>query len=200
MSLHDVAYFRSASLADNGRGEPVCVSFHPADAVAAYYCTFLMADHDGMCYMRTHRPEVPLLYPQNATFEIGGSNILAEGDALTLVAAGYMVHECKKAMTMLAKDGIRCTLIDAYSFPLKTDPILAATAKTGNRILCVEDNYIGGLGSAIAEAAAEAGRIRVQSMTCRKLPKSAKTTDDILDYVGLSARHITDRAKGMLKG
>ena len=199
MSLHDVAYFRSASLADNGRGSPVCVSFHPADAVTAYYCTFLMANHDGMCYMRTHRPEVPLLYSQNAKFEIGGSNVLAEGDALTLVSAGYMVHECKKAMGLLAKDGIHCSLIDAYSFPLKTDSILAAATKTNGRILCVEDNYIGGLGSAIAEAAAEAGRIRVHSMTCRRLPKSAKTTDDILEYVGLSAQHISEQARGMLK-
>ena len=198
MSLHDVAYFRSASLTDNGRGQPVCVSFHPADAVAAYYCTFLMANHEGMCYMRTHRPEVALLYSPTETFEVGGSHVLAEGDALALVSAGYMVHECRKALPLLAKEGIRCTLIDAYSFPLKTAPILAAAAKAGQRILCVEDNYVGGLGSAVAEAAAEGARVRVESMTCRKLPKSAKTTDEILEYVGLSARHIVERAKQLV--
>lgn len=199
MSLHDVAYFRSASETDDGRGRPVCVSFHPADAVAAYHCTWLMAAHEGMCYMRTHRPDVALLYAPDSHFEIGGSHVLQEGDALTLVSTGYMVHECKRAAEMLAKDGIRCTLIDAYSFPLKTDSILSAAKKTGDRILVVEDNYIGGLAGAIAEAAARGGKTRVESMTCRKLPKSARTTDEILAYCGLSAEDITRCAHEKVK-
>lgn len=199
MSLHDVAYFRSASETDDGRGRPVCVSFHPADAVAAYHCTWLMAAHEGMCYMRTHRPDVALLYAPDSRFEIGGSHVLQEGDALTLVSTGYMVHECKRAAEMLAKDGIRCTLIDAYSFPLKTDSILSAAKKTGDRILVVEDNYIGGLTGAIAEAAARGGKTRVESMTCRKLPKSARTTDEILAYCGLTAEDITRCAHEMVK-
>jgi transketolase len=199
MSLHDVAYFRCASAVDNGRGGSVCVSFNPADAVAAYYCTQLMANHDGMCYMRTHRPDIPLLYSSSTKFEIGGSHVLAEGGHLTIVSAGYMIHECKKAVETLAKNGVTCTLIDAYSFPLNTKPILAAAAKTGNRILCVEDNYIGGLSGAVAEDAAAVGNIRVESMTCRKLPKSARTTDDIMAYVGLSVKDIVARASSMVK-
>lgn len=211
MSLHDVAYFRSASETDDGHGRPVCVSFHPADAVAAYHCTWLMAAHDGMCYMRTHRPDVPLIYEPDAKFEIGGSHILAEGDALTIVTAGYMVHECKRAIEQLAADGVKCTLIDAYSFPLKTDPILAASARTHHRILTVEDNYLGGLGGALAEAAARQccelnaerrthkaqGGVRVESMTCRRIPKSAKTTDDILRYCGLHASDIARQARAI---
>ncbi len=198
MSLHDVAYFRSASETDDGRGRPVCVSFHPADAVAAYHCTWLMAAHAGMCYMRTHRPDVALLYAPDTRFEVGGSHVLTEGNALTIVSAGYMVHECKRAVEELAKGGIKCTLIDAYAFPLKTDPILSAAKRGGGRILCVEDNYIGGLAGAVAEAAAQHGGVRVESMTCRKMPKSAKSTEGILSYCGLSAEHITRRARDMV--
>ncbi|RIK67836.1 MAG: transketolase [Planctomycetota bacterium] len=199
MSLHDVAYFRSAAATDDGRGRPVCVSFHPSDAVAAYHCTWLMAAHEGMCYMRTHRPEVPLLYPPDTKFEIGGAHILAEGDALTIVSAGYMVHECRRAIDELAKTGIRCGLIDAYSFPLKPGPVLNVAARSNRRILCVEDNYLGGLAGALAEAAAEQGEIRVHAMTCRRLPKSAKTTDAILAYVGLSASDIAAKVRSILK-
>jgi transketolase len=195
MSLHDVAFFRSASETDDGFGRPACVSFHPADAVAAYYCTWLMAQHVGMCYMRTHRPDVALLYRPDTRFEVGGSHVLAEGDALTIVSAGYMVHECKRALTELAAAGVRCTLIDAYSFPLRADPILAAGKKSGGRMLVVEDNYIGGLAGAVAEAAAAQGGIRVWSMTCRKIPKSAKSTDQIMAYAGLSAGAIAKRAR-----
>ncbi len=198
MSLQDVAYFRSAAHADNGSGQPACVSFHPSDAVSAYHCCTLMANHVGMCYMRTHRPDIPLLYSPDTAFEIGGSHVLAEGDALTIVSAGYMVHLCKQAVEALAADGIKCTLVDAYSFPLNGRPILAAAAQTGSRILCVEDNYAGGLGSAVAEIAAGQGNVRVESMTCGRIPKSAKSPEAIMEYVGLSPKDIQARAKQMI--
>ncbi|MCK6455718.1 MAG: transketolase [Phycisphaerae bacterium] len=199
MSLHDVAYFRSASESDAGRGIPACVSFHPADAVAAYHCTWLMARHPGMCYMRTHRPDVALLYPPDARFEIGGSHTLLGGrggEPVAIVSAGYMVHVCKQAAEQLASQGIHCTLIDAYSFPLRAEPILAAAERGGRRILVVEDNYVGGLASAIAEAAAMRGAIHVHSMTCRRIPKSARTPAEILRACGLSPEDI---AAGAMK-
>lgn len=198
MSLQDVAYFRSAAHADNGSGQPACVSFHPSDAVSAFHCCTLMANHLGMCYMRTHRPDVPLLYAPDTAFEIGGSHVLMEGDALTIVSAGYMVHLCKQAVEALAAEGIQCTLVDAYSFPLKGGPILAAAAKTGQRILCVEDNYTGGLGSAVAEIAAAKGNVRVESMTCGRIPKSAKSPEAIMAYVGLAPNDIQARARKMM--
>ncbi len=195
MSLHDVAFFRCASETDDGYGRPACVVLHPADAVAAYAFTWMMAEHEGMCFMRTHRPDVPMLYKPDAKFKIGGSNVLAEGDAITIVSAGYMLHVCKQAVEMLAADGIRCTLVDAYSFPLDAAPILAAANKTNRRILTAEDNYLGGLGDAIALAAAAKGNYIVNTMTCRKIPKSAISTDDIMAYVGLSAADVAKRAK-----
>ncbi|MEK6642363.1 MAG: transketolase C-terminal domain-containing protein, partial [Planctomycetota bacterium] len=179
-------------------GRPVCVSLQPSDAVAAYHLTVLMANHDGLCYMRTHRPDIGLLYKPETKFVIGGSHVLMEGTALTIVSTGYMVHECRKTAEMLAKDGVTCTLIDAYSLPLDTKPIFTAAAKTGNRILVVEDNYLGGLAGAIAEDAAEAGGIRVAAMTVRTMPKSAKSTEEILAYVGLSSKDIAGRVKALV--
>lgn len=199
MSLQDVAYFNSATRVDDGYGRPACVVLHPSDAVAAYHCAVLLANHVGMGYLRTHRPDVALLYPTNTKFEIGGSHTLAEGDALTVVSAGYMVHVCKEAAARLAAAGRNCTLIDAYSLPLNTDPILKAAAKTGSRILVVEDNYDGGLAATIAEAAARGGSARVGSMTVRRIPKSAKSPEDILAYVGLSVDDIVTRAGLMVK-
>lgn len=198
MSLHDIAFFRAASKADNGRGAPVCVTFHPSDAVAAYYCTWLMATHHGMCFLRTHRPDTPILYKTDTEFCVGGSHVLATGDALTLVSSGYMVHACKEAVANLAKSGIRATLIDAYSFPLDCAPILKAAASTGNRILVVEDNYVGGLADAVALAAAESGSTRVHGMTCKCIPKSAKTPAEVLAHVGLSPRDIEAEAKRLI--
>ncbi len=198
MGLLDVSYFRSFGTADDGSGQPACFSFQPADAVAAYHLTGLMANLKGMCYMRTHRPDVALLYDKDAAFEIGGANVLREGDAITIVSSGYMVTVALKAAEALAGDGINVTVIDAYSFPMKAEPILSTGAKTGGKILTVEDNYGGALGGAIAEAAAASGACTVQTMTCTRIPKSGNSPEDVLTFVGLSADDIVARVKGIV--
>ncbi|MHC4441132.1 MAG: transketolase [Planctomycetota bacterium] len=198
MSLPDIAYFRSFSSADNGRGNPLAVVFHPSDSVSAYRLTELAANTAGICYVRTHRPDVPLLYPQDAKFAIGGSGQLAQGDAVTIVASGYMVSVAMKAVDELAKAGVKCNLFDAYCFPLDAEPIFAAADKAGGVVLSVEDNYVGGLGSALAEAAATTGRVKVHAMTCTRLPKSGKTGDDVLAYCGLSVADIVNKAKSLV--
>jgi len=198
MGLPDVAYFRSYTVVDNGFGQPACIMFQPADAVAAYHCTVLMANHPGMAYMRTHRPDVPLIYPPDEKFEIGGSKVLAEGEDLTIVASGYTVHVARKAVELLAKQGVKCGLVDAYSFPLKADPIAAAAAKSGGRVLTVEDNYGGGLWSAVAEIAAQRGDFRVWGMVCNRIPKSG-SPDEVLEFVGVAAEQVAERVKGILK-
>lgn len=199
MGLLDVAYFRSFGTVDDGRGRPACYSFQPADAVAAYHLTGLMANINGMCYMRTHRPDVPLLYNKDATFEVGGSSVLREGDTVTIVSSGYMITVALKAAEALAGDGINCAVVDAYSFPMKAGPILAAADKTGGRILTVEDNYGGGLGSAVAEAVAAKPKYTVEIMTCRRVPKSGNSPEDVLALAGVSAEDIAQRVKNVLR-
>jgi len=193
MGLVDVAFFSTFAGVDDGTGRPVCIVFQPSDAVSAYHCTLLMAAHHGMAYMRTHRPDVPLLHDADAEFTIRGSKVLREGNALTLVASGYMVHECLKALERLAERGLSCTLIDAYGLPPAPGPILEAAQAAGKRILTVEDNYAGSLGSHLAEAAADAG-VRLRAMTCRRVPKSGKSADDVLKLVGLDADAIAHAA------
>jgi transketolase len=54
MSLPDLGFFRGYTRADDGRGNPAAVIFHPADAVAAYRLTELAANTPNLCYLRTH--------------------------------------------------------------------------------------------------------------------------------------------------
>jgi transketolase len=197
MSLPDIAYFGSYAASDDGRGNPACTVFHPADAVAAYHLTVMAANTTGLCYVRTHRPDVALLYKPDAKFEVGGSGVLAEGTALTVVASGYMTTVALKAVRELEKAGIKCTLIDAYSLPLKTEPVLAAARKAGGKILVVEDNFSGGINAAIALAAAQKGDVKVFSMTCPRIPKSGKTGDIILESLGLGVKDVEARIKSL---
>ncbi len=198
MGLSDVAFFRSFTHADEGRGHPAALFFHPADAVAAYRFVELMVRHVGLCYMRTHRADMPLLYPHDASFEIGGFHVLRPGRHLSLVAAGYMVHEALRSAQTLATQGIEAQVIDAYTFPLRSAPLLEKLRAAGGAALTLEDNYLGGLHGAVAEAAAEAGEIRVVGMTCTRIPKSGRKPDEVLAYVGLSHDEIIRAARRLI--
>ncbi|HQA46536.1 MAG TPA: transketolase C-terminal domain-containing protein, partial [Phycisphaerae bacterium] len=83
--------------------------------------------------------------------------------------------------------------------PLDTAPILAAAKKTGGVILTVEDNLVGGVGSALAEAAALTGDVRVHMMTVARMPKSGKSAADVLALCGLSTADIVNKAKLLVK-
>ncbi len=94
MGLPDVAFYRSFCTVQAApqtvpraadAAAPTCVYFQPADAVAAYRMTQLMAAHVGLCYMRTHRPDVPVIYPPDQEFEVGGANVPAQGSAVAIV-------------------------------------------------------------------------------------------------------------------
>lgn len=194
MAVADVAYFRCMTRVDDGYGRPACRVFQPSDAISAFRCTELMAATRGLCYLRTMRPDAAFLYPMSETFELGGCKQLRRGEHLTLVSNGYMLHVVLQAAERLAEQGVRCNVFDAYTFPMDAGPILSAARAAGGKILTVEDNYIGGLHAEIAEAAAAVGEVRVQGMTVTRIPKSAKTADEVFDYVGVGLKHIVDRA------
>src|SRR5205814_4511373 len=150
MSLPDVAFFRSFCHTKNYAGQPAVRYFFPADAMSCYKITELMANIDGCCYQRALRAAVKTLYKPEETFEVGGFKVLREGKDVCFVTAGYMVHECLRAADELAKSGKKATVIDAYSLPMNTQAVLDIAAKSGARIITVEDNYSGGLDAEIA--------------------------------------------------
>jgi len=199
MGLSDVAYFRSMTRVDNGFGQPLCRLFHPADAICAYRCVELMANVTGLCYLRTHRPEAPFLYPLDESFELSGVKQIREGGEVTLVSSGFMLFSVLDAAKRLGDKGIRCNVFDAYAFPLDASTILSAAERGGGKILTVEDNFIGGLHSEIAEAAAERGIVRVVGMTTSRMPKSARTPEEVFAYVGIGVDQIVERAERLMK-
>jgi len=194
MSVSDMAYFRSLTRVDNGQDGIGCYVFQPADAICAYRCCELMANVDGMCFMRTHRPDAPFLYDANETFALRDCKQLREGDKLTLVSSGYMLFTVLAAADRLAEQGVTCNVFDAYTLPLDATPILEAAKGANGAILVVEDNYVGGVHAELAEAAAAEGKVRVVGLTANRMPKSAKSAEEVFDYVGVGLDQIVVRA------
>jgi transketolase len=191
MSLPDVAFVRSFCHANNFNGRPAISYFFPSDAVSCYKVTELMANLDGCCYQRTLRADTKILYKTEESFEVGGYKVLREGKDVLLVAAGYMVHECLKAADELAKMGKKATVVDAYGLPLKDAGILDIAARSGNRIITVEDNYSGGLDVELASQIAEKGAgIKLKALFVHQIPKSGREPQEVLDYLGLGVKAI----------
>jgi len=197
MGLPDLAFMRSFAHSRNAKGKPAISVFCPSDAVSAFKLTELMANTEGVCYMRTHRPDVDFIYDESEEFTIGGFKHLVDGEDLAIVASGYMVHVARRAIEMLQeKSGLSASLIDAYSMPLMTDEILRIGDDCRGTILVVEDNYLGGFADEITAAAAASDLgVNVRSMYVESVPKSAKTPEDILKQVHLTAEDIVTVAQ-----
>ena len=199
MALPDMAFIRSFAHTARADGGPAIRAFLPSDAVSAFKLTELMANTDGLCYMRTHRPDVAVLYDQEETFKLGGFKHLQDGEDVLIVASGYMVHVAKAAMEIIEeKLGLSASLVDAYSLPLATDEILQIGDDCRGQILVVEDNYLGGIADEITAAAARSDLgVCVNTMYVRRMPKSAKTPEAVLEMVHLSPSDIADAVQQM---
>ena len=177
------------------------VVLHPCDANQTVKLVAAMADTRGIVFLRTLRPNTPVLYDADEKFEIGGSRVVrsSDDDDVTLVGAGITVHEALKAADLLEEDGISARVIDLYSIkPLDAETLHAAAEATG-RIVTAEDHYPeGGLGDAVLAALAENDeRPRVVKLAVSDLPRSGKP-DELLKAYGIDAEHIAAAARRLV--
>ncbi|MFN0011006.1 MAG: transketolase [Phycisphaerales bacterium] len=200
MSLPDLAWFRSFSTVRDHRGNPACYVLQPADAYAAYALTHAMAEYEGVCYMRTLRADTEFIYNDQTAFNLGGFEVLSEGRDVLICAAGYMVHEANKAIDELDKKGVSATLVDLYSLPFETDKLLDIANQNGGYIVSIEDNYAGGIGASIADALTGSGdAFTLKQMCVRRIPKSAKTPEEVLAMCSIASADIVSETMKMLQ-
>lgn len=199
MGLPDMAWFRSFTTMKDHRGNPGCYILQPADAYAAYGLTNVMAEYEGCCYLRTGRPDVEFIYSDDVVFNLGGFEVLHKGKDVVICAAGFMVHEANKALEIFDKKGISVSLVDLYSLPFDTDALLDLVGANSGNVITVEDNFGGGIGSAVADALLESGDgFRLTQMHVKRVPKSAKTPEEVLKMCNLTADDIVKTAMSML--
>jgi transketolase len=188
MALEDLAMMRA---------QPNITVLYPCDAVSTDRLVERMAYHNGPAYMRTSRPKTPVIYGPDDTFDIGGLNVLREAgsDVATVIGAGVTVFEALEAHDLLSKQGITIRVIDLYSVqPIDTATLVRCARETKGRLITVEDHYPGGgIGDAVAAAVAGHG-FAVHRLAVREIPRSG-APEQLLDYYGISARHIVDAVR-----
>ena len=183
MALEDIASLRAV------HGSTV---LHPCDGNSTAKLVAAMADLEGISYLRTLRPNTPVLYGPDEEFPIGGSKVLREGDGVTLVGCGITVHEALKAADQL--DGAR--VIDCYSIKPIDAATLAAAARETGKLIVVEDHWPeGGLGEAVLAALAARGvSCEFRHLAVQDMPHSGKP-DELLAAFGIDAAAIVEAAR-----
>ena len=77
---------------------------------------------------------------------------------IVIVAIGTMAHAALDAAASLQSDGISCAVINArFVKPLDRERIVALARRCGALVTVEEHSAMGGFGSAVLEALAEAG-------------------------------------------
>jgi len=193
MALEDLASMRAIE------GSTV---LYPSDATSAAALTEVMADTDGIVFMRTTRGAYPVLYSSREKFRPGGSKVLRKTatDKVALIGAGVTLHECVKAADTLKKSGVNARVIDLYSVkPVDLRTLREAAQVTRGRLVVVEDHYPqGGLGAAVMEALAlEERPPRVAHLAVKGLPTSGKP-EELMNAAGITAPHIVRAARRLL--
>ncbi|MGH6990036.1 MAG: transketolase family protein [Stellaceae bacterium] len=151
-AIEDVALMRAL---------PNMMVVDPADATEVRQAVALIADRPGPVYLRLKRGEVPEIFEDGAhRLDLDHAEILL-GDGpveAAILAAGMMVPAALAAAQVLRGAGIAASVLNVPVIkPLDAETVVAAARRA--RIVVTAENHtvIGGLGSAVAEALAEAG-------------------------------------------
>ena len=185
-SLHDIAVLRTF---------PGMNVILPCDARQTAKVVKMLVDHPAPTYVRVGRAAVPDVY-ENDDFEfrLGKANTLAEGDDLTVIAAGETVYHALQASRSLEKKGMHARVLDLSSIkPFDAEAVRKAAAETG-RIITVEEHSIyGGLGALVAECLSE-HPVPVKILGIPDENVIHATSPEIFAYYGIDAAGIEKAA------
>lgn len=147
-------------------------------------------------YIRLTRKNVYKIYNDNAEIKIGKANVLKEGDDITVIAMGLMVHEALKAANKLEKEGINITVIDMFTLkPIDKETIIKYAKKSKLIITAENHNITNGLGSAVSEILSENIPTKLVRIGVNDKFGQVGTLEYLQDTYGLNSENIIKKIK-----
>src|SRR5256714_6077689 len=87
----------------------------PADEPSTFKAVEALGKIRTPAYLRAGRPNVPILYENGCSFQIGKANQLRAGKDLTIIANGLMVAPALEAANELAGKGVQARVLDMHT-------------------------------------------------------------------------------------
>jgi transketolase len=183
------------------RALPNMTIIQPCDAAETHGAVeYLAGRHEGPAFLRLTRQKLDPVHGDGYRFEFGKAQTLRPGKDIALIATGALVQESLKAAEQLAEDGISARVLNVHTLqPLDRDAIVAAARETEHVLAAEDHNVNGGLGSAVAEAIAEAGvSAKLARVGLRSYGESG-TQQELYEKFGLSANRVADAARALVR-
>ena len=169
----------------------------PSDAASTRWATKYAVENYGPMYLRLSRDVYPDLYAEGAELEFGKGAVVREGNDLTVIACGLLVHNAIEAANELEKQGISVRVVDMYSIkPIDRELIVKCAKETGAIVTAEEHNIFGGLGSAVSEVLAQEGiGVPVEFVGIKDTFTESAPYSELLKKYGLDAEAVSAAIK-----
>jgi pyruvate dehydrogenase E1 component beta subunit len=120
---------------------------------------------EHMKLYRSFREEVP---EEEYTVELGKAKVKREGNDVTLVSYGAMVHTALKAAEELEKDGVEAEVIDLRTVsPIDIDTIIESVEKTNRAVVIQEAQRQAGVAANVVSEIQERAILHLEAPVLR---------------------------------
>lgn len=160
-------------------------------------------DYAGPIYIRLGKGYDPIVTSDAVPFRIGKGLHMREGGDVLLVTTGITLKVAQEAATALVPEGVECAILHMPTIkPFDLERLLDLAGRVRAVIAIEENTILGGLGSAVAEAIAEAGfspgkkfrRIGIPDVFSDRYGTQA----NLMDYHGINAGAVVSTARALL--
>ena len=186
------------------RAIPGITCFTPGDPAETEAVVPVMFGIRGTCYLRLGRGNEPYAHEEPVRDWVFPRAVrLREGKDIALLSAGGILTEVKRAAELLEKRGISAEVLSFPCLkPLDREAVLELTERFSHLITVEEHSIIGGLGSAVCETAAEAGRgCRVHRIGLKDEFSTAVGNQAYLRHLyGMDGEAVAEKAAALING
>ena len=189
--LEDIALMRSL---------PNMTVLVPADIHEAHRAVVAAAQLRKPVYIRLAREKTAIITTPDTPFEIGRAQVYREGEDVTILACGPLVHEAMLAAKQLESVGVSTEVVNVATIkPLDKKTILESTKKTGAVVTVEEGQITGGLGGAVCELLSEHYPLPVERVGVRDLFGQSGIVSELWAAYGIDAEHIAQAARRVIE-
>ena len=189
-SIEDMGIYRSI---------PNMTVIMPADYWSTRKLVRAAAEVHGPVYLRFTRDKVPVIYDENTEFVIGKANRIRDGKDVAIIANGDTVRLAIQAAEELEAQGITARVLDMHTIkPLDVEAVQSCIDEIGAIITVEDHNIMNGLGSAVCEVAAEAGKGKVKRIGIQDQFGQSAPYERLLEMNGVTVENIVAQAKTLI--
>lgn len=171
----------------------------PADYNQTFKAVLKAVETEGPFYVRFYRDKTPNFTDANAKFEIGKSDILTDGNDITLIANGLLVWEALRAAEILKKDGIEARVVNMHTIkPIDREMIIRCSKETGGIITCEDHQVHGGLFSATAEVIVRENPVKMDFIAVNDTFGESGTMEQLMRKYKINYEEIVRKTKILL--